>query len=125
MLEACLGIRLSYVDVMILLSLKTYVIYSDGAICFIGDCIKKCGVNHPICGHPELIAASFALLIPQRYKHKSYWNYISVLTIPSHLYCRTLASYIDEGVAHAEAFLDMIDINIFDYIQGEYEQFYD
>ena len=43
-------------------------------------------------------------------------------TIDSHNYCRKLAGYIDKGVGHEEAFLDMIDINVFDYIQGEYEQ---
>ena len=103
------------------------IIFADGATCFIGNCPKKCDDRHAICGQPDVLAVSFALLIPDHLMNGWIDNPIhplSLYRIKNDNYCVAVRERLAATTNATRSYLDIIDINIFDYIQGTYLALY-
>ncbi|KAK2164145.1 hypothetical protein LSH36_68g07014 [Paralvinella palmiformis] len=98
---------------------------TDGATCFTGHCPKKCDEEHPTCGQPDVIPASFALLLPKLITNGWVPNPTHGMTArrsgDSNV-CDSLEKRISRRSSATRSYLDIVDINVFDFIQGNLDR---
>ena len=94
---------------------------ADGQICLTGHCRRKCGEEHAICGQPDVVSASFAFLIPELIFNGGIPNSgLSNIIHDSINFCNQLKKNIDRVSKGERMHLDIVDISVFDFIQGDY-----
>ena len=105
------------------MSCVTYTnVHTDGGTCFTGHCHKKCDKEHAICGQPDVLPVSFALLIPEAVYNG--WRKNPAFSRPASSfdkrnYCNHLTESINKISSAVRLHLDIVDIILFDFLQGE------
>lgn len=109
---------------------KTFFISPAKNVCFHGSCSYYCDTSHAICGHPDMLEGSFALLLPPEKVaprktwrspwRRSYSKHRKALWEIYDDYCDQVR--VKPPFNKGRRLVDMMDMAVFDFLTGNMDR---